>query len=78
MFSVHFIDRVFLGGLVNWTKILTNLVLCLSILERMEENTQIQATKGPSEHTKTPGYMLTLYLELCLYFSREKLLISCS
>ena len=36
MFLVHFIDRVFLRCLVNST-------LCLSMLERMEENTQIQA-----------------------------------
>ena len=43
----------------------------------MEEYTQIQATKGPNEDTTTPGCMLTLYFELCLYFSREKLLISC-
>ena len=76
VFFVHFIDRVFLRSVVDSTKILSNLVLCLFMLERMEENTQIQATKGPSEHTKTPGYMLTLYFELCLYFSREKLLIS--
>ena len=34
----------------------------------MEKNTQIQATDGPSEQTKTPGDMLTLYFELYLYF----------
>ena len=55
MFFVHFIDRVFLRSFVNSTKIPSNLVLCLSMLERMEENTQIQATKGPNEQTKTPG-----------------------
>ena len=77
VFFMHFIDRVFLRRLVNSTKILSNLVLCLSMYEHMEENTQLQATKGPNEQTKTPGYMLTLYFELCLYFSKEKLLISC-
>ena len=43
----------------------------------MEENTQMQATEGPNEQTKTPGYMLTLYFELHLYFLRENILISC-
>ena len=80
MFFMHFIDRVFLHSLVDSTKILSNLVLCLFVLERMEENTQIQAMKGPNEkkHTKTPGYRLTLYFELCTFQeTRDKLLILC-
>ena len=58
VFFVHFIDCVFLRSLVDSTKILSNLVLCLSMMERMEENTQIQATLG---------YMLRLDFELCTF-----------
>ena len=53
----RFIDCVFLRSLVDSTKKLSNFVLCLSMMRRMEENTQIKATKGSNNHKKTPGYM---------------------
>ena len=71
VFFVHFIDCLFLHSLVDSTKILSNLVSCLSMMECMGENTQIQVTKGPNEHTKTPGYMLRLYFELCTFQERS-------